>query len=78
MLRAVGHPAWSVDSDEAYVQAAVALASDRARLASLRAGLRSEVAASVLGDHPGQARRFSDALRVCWQQWCARAAAKAA
>ena len=78
LLRAVGHPEWSVGSDADYVAAAVRLAADRAALGTLRAGLRARMAASVLCDHAGQAARFGAALRGCWERRCLQAAEKAA
>jgi predicted O-linked N-acetylglucosamine transferase (SPINDLY family) len=78
LLRAIGHPEWSAETDDAYVRTAVALAADRAGLSALRAGLRAQVAASPLCDHAGQGRRFGAALRETWVRWCARRAAKAA
>lgn len=72
LLAACGHPGWAVRDGEAYVACAIALARDPARLAVLRAGLRADLRASALLDHAGQARRFGDALRTCWQSWCSR------
>jgi len=78
LLRAVGHPEWSVESDADYVRTAVRLVADRPALAALRAGLRRQMAESVLCDHAGQAQRLGTALRGCWERWCLRAAEKAA
>ncbi len=78
LLRAVGHPEWSVGSDDDYVQVAAALAADPVRLAAVRKDLRPRMAASLLCDHAGQSRRFAGALRACWERWCARSAARAA
>lgn len=70
LVTAVGHREWIARDEDDYVGIAVQLASDRSRLATLRAGLRGEMAASPLMDHPGQARRFGNALRDCWRDWC--------
>ncbi|MBI2815142.1 MAG: tetratricopeptide repeat protein [Opitutae bacterium] len=72
LLAACGHPEWVAVDEENYVAAAVRLAGDRARLAEIRAGLRDDLRRSALLDHAGQARRFGDALRECWQAWCRR------
>ena len=72
LLTAVGHAGWLAQSDDDYVRVAVALASDPAELARVRAGLRDELRASPLLDHSGQAARFGAALRTCWGEWCAR------
>lgn len=58
LLSAVGLPELATDSDDAFVDLAVSLASDPARLAALRAGLRERVAASPLTDASAFARRF--------------------
>jgi predicted O-linked N-acetylglucosamine transferase (SPINDLY family) len=55
---------------EEYVEVAVALAGDLARLATLRAGLRSRVAASPLCDGQRFAGNLMHALREAWRQWC--------
>ncbi len=55
---------------EAYIQGAVALANDRARLATLRREMRSRMAASPLCQ-PEQFVRDLEALyRRMWQAWC--------
>lgn len=70
LLHALGHSEWVADDADGYVALAAALASDRSRLAALRAGLREEVRRSPLLDHAGQAERFGAALRQCWAAWC--------
>ncbi|MFM2043116.1 MAG: hypothetical protein RLY86_1692 [Pseudomonadota bacterium] len=52
-----------------YVDRAVALAMDRARLATLRAGMRARLLASPLADHDGFARQVEDAYRTMWMAW---------
>lgn len=71
LLRAVGLDELIAPDADAYVDLAAALASDADRLGRLRAGLRERVAASPLCDGPGFARRFEDALRSLWRDWCA-------
>ncbi|MBL9212322.1 MAG: tetratricopeptide repeat protein [Opitutaceae bacterium] len=78
LLTAVGHPEWCARDADEFVRVATALALDPARLATLRRGLRSELEASPLLDHAGQAAKFGSALRGCWAAWCERAASKAA
>jgi predicted O-linked N-acetylglucosamine transferase (SPINDLY family) len=70
LLTAVGHPEWAAENEEDYIEKAVALAQDRPLRADLRNSLRSEVAASILCDHAGQAARFEAALRQVWTEWC--------
>jgi len=69
-LTAIGHPEWAAENEEDYIEKAVALAQDRPLRAGLRNSLRSEVAASILCDHRGQAARFEAALREAWVEWC--------
>ncbi len=71
LLTAIGRPEWIAATPADYVRIAAELASDPAKLATIRAGLRDEVKNSPLGDHAGQAARFAAALRECWQAWCA-------
>ena len=58
-------------SVEEYLEIAVALAGDPARIASLRGSLRPRVAASQLCDARGFARKIEAAYRSMWQRWCA-------
>jgi protein O-GlcNAc transferase len=62
---------WVAADLDAYVELAVARASDRAGLAALRAGLRARVKASPLCDAPHFGRALGAALRTAWQDWCA-------
>jgi predicted O-linked N-acetylglucosamine transferase (SPINDLY family) len=66
LLTAIGHAEWSAENEDAYIAKAVALAHDRALRSQLRESLRSQVAASILCDHSGQAVRFEVALRQAW------------
>lgn len=66
----VGHPEWIATSSEEYVERAVALATDRAELGRLRAGLRNELARSALMDATGVTRKLEDAYREAWRRWC--------
>jgi tetratricopeptide (TPR) repeat protein len=55
------------DDAEGYVETAVALMGDRARLDRLRRDLRPRFKASPLGDGRGFARRFEAALLEAWE-----------
>ncbi len=70
LLNAVDHAEWCAADEDAYVRIATDLARDQFALAQTRAGLRGEMLASALLDHPAQAERFGEALRVCWEDWC--------
>jgi predicted O-linked N-acetylglucosamine transferase (SPINDLY family) len=56
-----------------YVAIAAELAADRARLAALRAGLRTRMAASSLCDGARFTRGLEAAYRTLWRAWCAGA-----
>ncbi|MBL9030434.1 MAG: tetratricopeptide repeat protein [Phycisphaerae bacterium] len=63
LLSAVGLADLAAATPEAFLDAAASLAGDRARLASLRAGMRDRLRASPLCDGPGYAQRFEEAIR---------------
>lgn len=75
LLTAVGHPEWIAANPDDYPAIAARLASEPSLLATLRTGMREEMLRSPLMDHAGQAARFGDALRRCWQEWCGTTAA---
>jgi len=56
---------------EEFAGIAAALASDRARLATLRSGLRERLRQSPLCDGQVQAGYFETAYREVWRRWCA-------
>ena len=59
-------------SDDAYVETAIDLARDTARLERLRASLRERMRASPLVDAPAYTRDLESAFRGIWRAWCAR------
>jgi predicted O-linked N-acetylglucosamine transferase (SPINDLY family) len=70
LLTAIGHPEWIAPTPDDYLRIASELANDKARLAAARASLREKMRHSSLLDHAGQTRRFGEALRACWTEWC--------
>lgn len=72
-LRAVGLDELVADSVEQYVEIAAGLAREPVRLAALRAGLRSRVAASPLADTRAFTRDLEAAYRQMWRRWCGAA-----
>ena len=68
MLMNAGLPDWIAEDEEEYVAKAVLFASDLDKLASLRAGFRSQVLASPLFDAPRFAQNIEDALWAMWNQ----------
>jgi predicted O-linked N-acetylglucosamine transferase (SPINDLY family) len=71
LLTQLGLTELIADSVEEYVEIAVALAVDQARLGELRRSLRPRLATSSLGDAAAFARKIESAYRAIWQQWCA-------
>ena len=61
---------------DGYVAVAVALAADRDRLASMRAGMRARLQASPLCDAAGLSRDLEAAFRIMWRDWCDRRAGR--
>jgi protein O-GlcNAc transferase len=70
LLSALSLPELIATSEKKYIDTAVALANDPARLADLRAGMRQRLLASPLCDAPAYARRFEAALESIWTDWC--------
>jgi protein O-GlcNAc transferase len=71
LLTQIGLADLIADSVEVYVETAVALAGNPARLSELRRSLRPRMAASPLCDAAGFARKIEHAYRTMWQRWCA-------
>jgi protein O-GlcNAc transferase len=70
LLTQIGLSDLIADSKQAYLETAVALADDFARLDKLRYALRPRMAASPLCDAPAFARKIEAAYRTMWQRWC--------
>jgi protein O-GlcNAc transferase len=70
LLTQIGLTDLIADSVGAYVETAVALAGNPARLADLRHSLRPRMAASPLCDAAGFARKIEQAYRTMWQRRC--------
>lgn len=70
LMTAAGLPEWVVDTHEAYVEKAVAFASDLDALSKLRSALRDKVAESPLFDGALFARNLEDAVYGMWQHYC--------
>ncbi len=70
-LSNVGLPELVAATPEDYVQLAVALVQDPARLITLRQGLRERMAASPLCDAAGYTRALEAAYREMWKKYCA-------
>ena len=66
----LGLPELVATSEDGFVEAAVALAGDLDRLSKLRAGLRSRLETSPLGNASRFARHIEDAYRTTWRRYC--------
>jgi len=73
LLRGVGLEELIAKDRESYVAATLALASDRSRLAGLRAELRGRMQRSPLMDAAGFCRRLEAVYREMWHGWCSQA-----
>jgi len=78
LLMNAGLADWVAADPADYLARAAAHAADLQKLASLRAGLRSQVLASPIFDASRFALHFETALRGMWQTWCAQNTAHAA
>jgi len=71
ILSNLGLPELVAASEDEFVEKAVALARDRARLAKLRSELRARFEASPFADAKRFARNLEAAYRTVWRQYCA-------
>ena len=67
LLTNLGMPELIAETEDAYVDLAVGLLEDRARLVDLRSGLRDRFLASPICDRVAFGRDFVDALNTIWQ-----------
>jgi predicted O-linked N-acetylglucosamine transferase (SPINDLY family) len=77
LLTHLGAPEWIAGDENAYSRICVNLASDLARLAGIRAGLRGRMSEGPLCDGPGFTTRFEAVLRELWVRRCAKASPRA-
>ena len=68
--RNLGLPELIADTPDAFVAAAVRLATDLDGLAQLRAGLRERLQGSPLMDAPRFVANLEAAYRKAWRRWC--------
>jgi predicted O-linked N-acetylglucosamine transferase (SPINDLY family) len=70
ILTRIGLPELAPETPDEFVEAAVSLATDRKRLAALRAGMRDRMLKSRLMDAKAQATEIETAYRQMWRKWC--------
>jgi predicted O-linked N-acetylglucosamine transferase (SPINDLY family) len=70
LLNQVGFADWIADSVDGYVEIALALAANPAKLQTVRRSLRRRMNESSLCDGSGFARRMENAYRTIWRRWC--------
>ena len=66
----------AAESEEGYIEAAVALARDPDRLARLHAELPEMLRRSPIMDEAGFTAGLESVLRAAWREWCARTDAR--
>ncbi len=71
ILGGLGLAEWVASDSDAYANKAIALAHDTAKLAALRASLRTRMETAGLLDGPGLASEVENAFRGMWRTWCA-------
>ncbi len=74
MVTNAGMAEFSADTATDYLQMAVDLINDRQRLDSLRATMRTTMAAAPVLDARGHATDIEAAFRKMWRSWCAEQA----
>lgn len=70
LLTRAGLPELIAETRSAYLKIAARLATDRARLRTLRQELRARIAVSSVCDAPRVTRELETALRQTWRDWC--------
>jgi predicted O-linked N-acetylglucosamine transferase (SPINDLY family) len=70
ILQALGNPEWIARDEADYQRIALELASDPVKRASVRATLRSRMAASKLCDGATFARQLEEVIRSIWRNYC--------
>jgi len=71
ILTAIGLPELVAATQDEYFEAAIKLARDSARVASLRRSMRDRVQASPVGDLEQYVRAVETLYRAFWSRWCA-------
>src|SRR5262245_61807617 len=70
LLNQAGLTDFIANSVDDYLEIAVDLAGDTARLLELRQSLRQPMAGSALCNGPAVAQKIESACRAMWQRWC--------
>lgn len=65
-----------VETEDAYIAKAIALATDLQRLAQLRGQLRGQLLNSPLCDGPGFTRDLEAAYGAMWKTYCDKATSR--
>lgn len=72
LLHRVGLAAWATESRDEYVDIAVRMSQDLARLSELRLGLRDRFSESSVCRPEAVTRDLETAFRWMWKDWCSR------
>lgn len=72
LMDAIARNEWVAKDEDDYVRIAKRLASHPVNLERMRRNQRHTFQSSILMDYQGQASRFGDKIRECWQEYCAK------
>ena len=70
ILTALGREEWIATSEQEYVDKVVDLATNTAKLTTIRSSLRKEMEASPIMDHKGFVRELEQTYQSMWEKWC--------
>jgi protein O-GlcNAc transferase len=70
VLTGAHHPEWIAETENEYIEKAVALASDLPELVDIRRQLRDEMQSLPFMDETLFVKKLEQAYRQMWQQWC--------
>ena len=70
LMTGIGLPSFVAATRNGFVEQGARIAADIQALDAIRNGLRNRMTAAPLCDVAGFARRFENALRIMWRNWC--------
>jgi protein O-GlcNAc transferase len=70
LMMNLGLPEWVAQTEEEYIQKAVAFAQDHSRLSELRSTMCQRMQDSPVMDGKGFAQGVEEAYREMWEKWC--------
>ena len=70
ILPSIDREEWIATSEQEYVDKVVDLATNTAKLTTIRSSLRKEMEASPIMDHKGFVRELEQTYQSMWEKWC--------